>query len=63
MGETITVYLTNNEMENLRELCEFYGEQSQSRVVKLAIVKLHKSKIQRDTVEVGKDVDLEALKS
>lgn len=41
MGRVIQIYLTNEELKKMRDLCKAYGENSNSRIVKLAIAELH----------------------
>jgi len=56
------VYLTDEELEMMQLLSDFYGEKSQSRIIKLAIRKLCKNKIEKNAVEDFIDADLEAVK-
>ena len=41
MGQKITVYLTDGELDKMKELCAAYGEDNKSRIVKIAISELH----------------------
>jgi hypothetical protein len=57
------VYFTDEQIKMLDLLCEFYGEMSRSRILKLALEKLFKSKWKGDgVIEFGDDADLESLK-
>jgi hypothetical protein len=60
MGEYVTVYLTTEELNKVKELSEFYGEESRSRILKLALAKLHK-KLEQDVEEEGEDSDLAGI--
>jgi len=62
MGEIVSVYLTDEELEMMGLLSDFYGEKSQSRIVKLAVRKLYKNKICIEHSEWGPDEELEAVK-
>jgi len=61
MGEIISVYLTDEELEKMQLLSDFYGEKSQSRIIKLAIRKFFKNKIYEHSEDFV-DEDLEAVK-
>lgn len=41
MGRKITVYLTDEELTKLEDLCKANGQNNNSRIIKLAISKLH----------------------
>lgn len=62
LGEIVGVYLTNDELKKLKILCDFYGNESRSRIIKLALGKFYDSWSQKDVVEKGPNADLERIK-
>lgn len=60
--EYITTSLTNEQIDILDFLGDFYGEKNRAVLLKLALVKFDKEHFAEDTVEYGLDEDLEKIR-